>query len=276
MIAGTLITIREGLEAFLIVGILLGYLTKIKRTQFKVHIWIGTLAALAVSVLLAILFQYMAFQFEGAAAELFEAVVALLAVGVLTWMVLWMQRQSRGIKGELEQKADAAVSSGQALALGSLAFVSVLREGVETALFLSALLVTSRDTQLFSGALLGLAISAVITYLLFRSAIRLNLRNFFIVTGIFLILIAAGLIGHSVMALQDIGWLPIGTTIAWNLQGFISNDGLAGRLLHAFFGYEAAPTLLMVAAYALYVIFFGGQFYNAIRQGVSNSPARSA
>ena len=276
MIAGTLITIREGLEAFLIVGILLGYLTKIKRTQFKVHIWIGTLAALAVSVLLAILFQYMAFQFEGAAAELFEAVVALLAVGVLTWMVLWMQRQSRGIKGELEQKADAAVSSGQALALGSLAFVSVLREGVETALFLSALLVTSRDAQLFSGALLGLAISAVITYLLFRSAIRLNLRNFFIVTGIFLILIAAGLIGHSVMALQDIGWLPIGTTIAWNLQGFISNDGLAGRLLHAFFGYEAAPTLLMVAAYTLYVIFFGGQFYNAIRQGVSNSPARSA
>ena len=276
MIAGTLITIREGLEAFLIVGILLGYLTKIKRTQFKVHIWIGTLAALAVSVLLAILFQYMAFQFEGAAAELFEAVVAMLAVGVLTWMVLWMQRQSRGIKGELEQKADAAVSSGQALALGSLAFVSVLREGVETALFLSALLVTSRDAQLFSGALLGLAISAVITYLLFRSAIRLNLRNFFIVTGIFLILIAAGLIGHSVMALQDIGWLPIGTTIAWNLQGFISNDGLAGRLLHAFFGYEAAPTLLMVAAYTLYVIFFGGQFYNAIRQGVSNSPARSA
>ena len=141
---------------------------------------------------------------------------------------------------------------------------------------MSALLVTSRDAQLFSGALLGLAISAVITYLLFRSAIRLNLRNFFIVTGIFLILIAAGLIGHSVMALQDIGWLPIGTTIAWNLQGFISNDGLAGRLLHAFFGYEAAPTLLMVAAYALYVIFFGGQFYNAIRQGVSNSPARSA
>jgi len=275
MIAGALITIREGLEAFLIVGILLGYLTKIKHTHLKVHIWIGTLAALAVSILLAILFQFMAFQFEGMAAELFEVTVALLAVGVLTWMVLWLQRQSRGIKGELEQKADAAISSGQAFALGSLAFVSVLREGVETALFLSALLVTSRDMQLFSGAALGLAISAIITYLLFRSAIRLNLRNFFIVTGLFLILIAAGLVGHSVMALQDIGWLSIGTTIVWNLQGFISNEGLTGRLLHAFFGYEAAPTLLMVAAYALYVIFFGGQFYNAIRQGISNSPTHS-
>lgn len=274
MIAGTLITIREGLEAFLIVGILLGYLAKIKRAQFKVHIWIGTAAALFVSILLAILFQYMAFQFEGTSAKIFEAVVALLAVGVLTWMVLWMQRQSRGVKGELEQKADEAISSGQAFALGSLAFVSVLREGVETSLFLSALLVTSRDMQLFPGAILGLVIAAGITYLLFRSAIRLNLRNFFIVTGIFLILIAAGLIGHSVMALQDIGWLPIGTTIVWNLQALISNEGLAGRLLHAFVGYEAAPILLMVFAYALYVVLFGGQFYNAIRQGVSRPVMR--
>src|SRR3972149_5354708 len=129
MIAGTLITIREGLEAFLIVGILVGYLTKASRPQFKVHVWIGTVAALAVSALLAILFQYMAFQFEGASAKIFEAIVALLAVGVLTWMVLWMQRQSRGIKGELEQKADEAISSGQAFALGSLAFISVVREG---------------------------------------------------------------------------------------------------------------------------------------------------
>jgi high-affinity iron transporter len=274
MIAGALITIREGLEAFLIVGILVGYLTKIKQARFKVHVWIGTAAALMVSVLLAFLFQYMAFQFEGTSAEIFEAVVALMAVGVLTWMVLWMRRQSRGIKGELEQKADEAISNGQAFALGSLAFVSVLREGVETALFLSALLVTSRDMQLFPGAILGLVIAAVITYLLFRSSIRLNLRNFFIVTGILIILIAAGLIGHSVMALQDIGWLPMGTTIVWNLQAIISNESLAGRLLHAFFGYEAAPTLLMVFAYALYVVLFGGQFYRAIRQDISKPVMR--
>jgi high-affinity iron transporter len=185
-----------------------------------------------------------------------------------------MQRQSRGIQGELEQKADKAISGGQAFALGSLAFISVLREGVETALFLSALLVTSRDMRLFPGAILGLVIAAVITCLLFRSSIRLNLRSFFIITGIFLILIAAGLVGHSVMALQDIGWLPMGTTIIWNLQGFISNESLTGKLLHAFLGYEAAPTLLMVFAYALYVVLFGGQFYNAIRQGVSQLMVR--
>jgi len=157
MIAGTLITIREGLEAFLIVCILVGYLTKVKRPQFKIHIWIGTAAALIVSVLLAFLFQFMALQFEGTAAELFEAIVALLA-----------------------------------------------------------------------------------------------------------------------MALQDVGWLPIGTTVAWDLQSFIPNEALTGRLLHAFFGYEAAPTILMVFAYSLYALFFGGQFFIAIRQGASNLPARFA
>lgn len=267
MLAGSLITIREGLEAFLIVGILLGYLTKIKQPQFKAYVWIGTGAAVAVSVLVAVIFQSLAIQFEGEAAELFEAIVALLAVGVLTWMVLWMQRQSRTIKGELEQKMDAALSSGQARALAGLAFISVLREGLETALFLSAVFVAVHDDNPLPGAALGLAVAAGITYLIFRSALRLNLRTFFIVTGSLLILIAAGLVGHSVMALQEIGWLPIGMSTAWDLDWLISNDGLLGRLLHAFVGYEAAPTWLMVIFYAAYVLFFGGQFIRAVRGG---------
>ncbi|MBI3359689.1 MAG: FTR1 family protein [Chloroflexi bacterium] len=267
MIAGSLITIREGLEAFLIVGILLGYLTKIDQPQFKVHIWIGTAAAIVVSILLALLFQALAIQFEGRSAELFEAAVALLAVGVLTWMVLWMQRQSRTIKGELEQKVDAALSTGQVYGLASLAFISVLREGLETALFLSAVFVVARDDNLLPGAALGLAIAASITYLIFRSAIRLNLRAFFIVTGSLLILIAAGLVGHSLMALQEIGWLPFATATAWDLGWLISNEALLGRLLHAFIGYEAAPSWLMAAGYAAYVVFFGGQFIATVAEG---------
>lgn len=274
MIAGTLITIREGLEAFLIVGILLGYLTKINQPRFKIHIWIGTVAAILVSILLAVAFQALAIQFEGDTAELFEAAVALLAVGVLTWMVLWMQRQSRNIKGDLEQKVDAALSKNQAFALAGLAFVSVLREGLETALFLSAVFVAAPADNLLSGAALGLALAAGITYLIFRSAIRLNLRAFFIVTGSLLIVIAAGLVGHSVMALQEIGWLPIGTAIAWDTGHLIPNDGLLGRLLHAFIGYEAAPSALMVAAYAAYVLIFGGQFIQAVRGGVPRRELR--
>jgi len=261
MITGSLITIREGLEAFLIIGILLGYLTKIGQPRLKVHIWIGAGAAILISILLTAAFQALAIQFEGAAAELFEAGVALLAVGVLTWMVLWMQRQSRHIKGELEEKVDAALTQGQTFALASLAFVTVLREGLETALFLSAVFITARDDNMLQGAAFGLAVAAGIAYLIFRSAIRLNLRTFFIVTGSFLIVIAAGLVGHSVMALQELGWLPIGTTTAWDLGWLIPNDALSGRLLHAFVGYDAAPSLLMVFAYTTYVLFFGSKFF---------------
>lgn len=265
MITGSLITIREGLEAFLIIGILLGYLTKINQPKLRVHIWIGTVAAVIVSILLAAVFQAMAIQFEGQAAELFEAAIALFAVGVLTWMVLWMQRQSRRIKGELELKIDTALSHGQTFALASLAFVSVLREGLETVLFLSAIFLTARDDKLLPGATLGLVIAAGIAYLIFRSALSLNLRTFFIVTGSFLIVIAAGLVGHSVMALQELGWLPFGTATAWDLGWLIPNEALSGRLLHALIGYDAAPTQLMVFAYLSYVLFFGGKFFLSAR-----------
>lgn len=274
MITGSLITIREGLEAFLIIGILLGYLTKIGQPRLKVHIWIGAGAAILISILLTAAFQALAIQFEGDAAELFEAGVALLAVGVLTWMVLWMQRQSRRIKSELEQKVDAALSHGQTFALAGLAFITVLREGLETSLFLSAVFIAARDENMLQGAAFGLAVAAGIAYLIFRSAIRLNLRTFFIVTGSLLILIAAGLVGHSVMALQELGWLPIGTTTAWNLGGLIPNEALIGRLLHAFVGYEAAPSLLMVFAYASYVLFFGGKFIHTVRSSIPNGNVR--
>lgn len=265
MLTSLLITMREGLEAFLIIGILLGYLTKINQHHLKLHVWIGTGAAILVSALLTVAFQALAIQFEGAAAEIFEAAVALLAVGVLTWMVLWMQGQSRGIKGELEQKVDVTLSQGQAFGLAGLAFFTVLREGLETALFLSAIFGSARDNSLMVGALLGLAIAAGITYLIFRSSIRLNLRTFFIVTGSLLIVIAAGLVGHSVKTLQEIGWLPIGTARAWNIAWLISNDGILGRLFHAFIGYDAAPSVLMVVAYSVYGLAVGAQFIRTLQ-----------
>lgn len=273
MLTGSLITIREGLEAFLIIGILLGYLSKINQRHLKYHVWIGAGAAILVSALLALAFQALAIQFKGTAAEIFEAAVALLAVGVLTWMVLWMQRQSRGIKGELEQKVDITLSQGQAFGLAGLAFFTVLREGLETALFISAVFVSARDNNLLPGALLGLATAAGITYLIFRSSVRLNLRTFFMVTGSLLILIAAGLVGHSVMVLQEIGWLPFGQATAWNLGWLISNDGVLGRLLHALVGYDAAPSVLMVIAYSFYVLAFGGQFIRTLQ---INSQQRNA
>ena len=233
MLAGALITVREGLEAFLIVGILLGYLTKLSQAAYKRYVWAGTAAAVLLSIGLAWAFQVLTIQFEGQSAQIFEVAVALTAVGVLTWMVLWMQRQSRSIKGELEQKVQAALSTHQVYALAGLAFVSVLREGLETALFLSALLFSTGAEGLLPGAALGLLAAAAISYLVFQAAVRLNLRAFFIATGTLLI--------------------------------FIADEGLLGRLLHAFIGYEAAPSLLQVLGYLSYVIFFGSTFWRVVR-----------
>jgi len=266
LLAGLFITIREGVEAFLIVGILVGYLTKIGQGRFRSLVWLGTGAAILVSVVLAVVFQVVAIQFEGRNAEIFEVAVSLAAVGVLTWMVLWMQRQSRTVKSALESKVDLAISQNQAFALAGLAFVSVLREGLETVLFLSALFYTSGKQELLQGSALGLVAAAAIAYLVFASTVRLNLRKFFLVTGVLLIFIAAGLVGHSVMGLQELGVLPASGSPVWDTSAFISDDGLAGRLLHAFIGYQAAPSLPQVAAYSVYVLVFSLGFLDAAKQ----------
>jgi high-affinity iron transporter len=275
MFAGLLITIREGIEAFLIVGILLGYLTKMGQESLKRYVWGGTLVALALSTVLALAAQTLAVQFEGTNADVFEVVVALVAVVVLTWMVLWMQRQARTIRGELEHKVATAISRNQAYALAGLAFVSVLREGVETALFLSALIFTAGQQGLLLGALLGFLAALVIAYLVFRSAVRLNLRAFFVVTGLLLLFIAAGLVGHSVMGLQELNVLPGPIAPIWDTGWLISDDGLLGRLLHAFVGYEARPTLWQAVAYGLYLAVFGATFLRILNPTPAEGPDRT-
>jgi len=273
MLTGALITIREGTEAFLIVAILLGYLARMGQEEFKRYVWGGALVGLVLSAGLAMAFQALAVQFEGTGAEVFEVTVALAAVVVLTWMVLWMQRQARTIRSELEQKVATAVSRDQAYVLAGLAFISVLREGVETALFLSALLFTAGGQGLLLGAVLGLLIAFGIVYLVFRTALRLNLRTFFMVTGLLLIFIAAGLVGHSVQALQELGVLPGFTQALWDTGWLIGEDGLLGRLLHAFIGYEARPTLWQVLAYGLYLVGVGAAFLRGLTPGSTKGQA---
>ncbi|MFQ6617078.1 MAG: FTR1 family protein, partial [Fidelibacterota bacterium] len=230
MLASVLITLREGMEAFLIIGILLGYLKKINQAKFNKYIWAGMLSAIVASIFLALAFQALAIQFEGRSAFIFEIVVALFAVCVLTWMVLWMQRQSRTIKADLEHRVDLAISTGSIYALAGLAFISVLREGLETVLFLGAL-VKQSGPGLLPGTILGLAIAAVIAFLIFKTAIRLNLKWFFIATGSLLILIAAGLIAHAVAALQEMEILPVYIKEIWNINSIINEEGFLGSIL---------------------------------------------
>lgn len=263
MAAGILITVREGLEAFLVVGILLAYLRRARAFSAAPYVWGGTAAGVAVSIALALALQALAVQFEGHAAHAFEVVAATIAVPILTYMVLWMQRHAAGLRGALEARAQAALGSGQILALAALAFITVLREGLETAVFLAAL--PPGASGLLSGAGVGLVLAAAIAAALFLGALRLNLRRFFVVTGYLLILIAAGLCAHIFMALHELG-MPAVIEQVWSTKWLLDSESLAGRVLHAFMGYHDEPSLLQVLAYFGYLGFVGRAFHRAVRE----------
>lgn len=252
MVAGIIITIREGLEAFLVVAILIGILAKMgQRDKYK-YIWMGSAAAIAVSIVLAYIIQMLSIQFEGTSSLAFEIVVASLAITVLTYMVTWMHKQSRYLKQQLEKKVSVAVSNNQIWALVLLAFVTILREGIETALFLSAVSSANPGTGLMTGALIGLVIAGIISFLIAKTALRFNLQKFFLITGTFIVVIAGGLAAHVIMAAQELG-LKVLTQIAWDTSWLLPDEALAARLLHAFIGYMAVPTVLQILTYGAYI-----------------------
>lgn len=273
MAAGVLITIREGLEAFLITGILLAYLRKVGQPGLTAYVWTGTGAGIVVSVALALAFQVLAVEFEhGHGAPVFEVLASALAVPILSYMVLWMQRQARTIKAEIEERAAAAISTGHLLALAVIAFITVLREGLETAVFLSALTTRATGSGVMPGALLGLVVAALIAYAYFALTVKLNLRRFFIVTGTLLIFIAAGLCAHIFMALGELG-VPVIVDRVWSTKWLLDSESLAGRILHAFIGYHDEPNLLQVLAYFGYLGGMGYAFFRAVR-GSSRAQVR--
>ena len=253
MFAGILITLREGLEAFLVVGILLGILSKMQQNDKKKYIWWGSGAAIAISVLIAYLIQLLSIGFEGTNAEVFEIVVAAVAIAILSYMVLWMNKQSKNLKSNFQKQISSALKQNQMWGLVLLAFVTIIREGIETALFLTAVNSSAKGSGLMLGAFVGLIIAALLSFLLVKAAIRLNLRLFFLITGSMVVVIAAGLASHITMALQELGVVPFHNVIAWDLSSLISDDSLLGKMLHAFIGYVAAPTVLQLLIYALYI-----------------------
>lgn len=261
MFAGILITIREGLEAFLVVGILLGYLTKLKQQQYFKYVWAGSLVGILASTLIAYAFQILKIELKGVAAEVFEVSVAVIAIAVLSYMIVWMQKQSKDIKGNLQSKVNNALSKKQVWGIAVLAFVTVIREGIETALFLTAV----TGDGLLIGAVIGLILAAVMAVLLFKSTVKLELKKFFLVTGLLLIFVAAGLVSHSVHALGELGIVPQIVEHVWNFEWVISNASLLGRLLHAFIGYESSPSLMQAIAYSGYLLVIGKIFVNNLK-----------
>lgn len=269
MLASFLLSLREGLEAALIVGIVLGAVSKLGRPQMKRQVWAGVFGAAALSLVAAFILYSVGAMLEGPAEAVFEGFTMLAAAGVLTWMIFWMNRQARGIKGELEAGVRrAGLQTGKA-ALFLLAFLAVLREGIELALFLTATAFTSNAQATLLGALAGLAAAVVLGWGLFAATLRLDLRRFFQVTGVLLILFAAGLVAHGVHEFNEVGWIPSIVEHVWDINWLIPEDSTVGEMLKALFGYNGNPSLTEVLAYAGYfaAIFFGLR--------ASREPARS-
>lgn len=262
MIGSLLITLREGLEAALIIGIILGYLSRVGQRKYFSHIFGGALAGLAASAVAAVLFNILAGGFEGRAEQIFEGVVMVAAVMVLTSMILWMRRQSRSMSTDIQKKVDEAISGGKVWGLVSLAFLSVFREGVEVVLFMSvaaggsegAVMVGSTvQGNSFIGGILGLLTALIVAFILFRSSVKLNLKTFFTVTGALVILIAAGMLAGAIHEFEEAGVIPVIIEHIWDLNGFLNEKGIAGSFLKTVFGYNGNPSLLEALSYAAYL-----------------------
>lgn len=253
MLVSLLLTLREGLEAALIVGIVFGYLRKIGQTQQQGRAaWAGVAAAVLLSAALAVGITLVGAELEGLAEQLFEGTTMLLAVAVLTWMIFWMRSQARYMKMELESKVRQAVQNGAAWGLFALTFIAVFREGVETALLLGAAAFQTSGLETLVGSLVGLGLAAAAGYAIYASTVRLNVKLFFDVTSLLLLIFAAGLFVHGIREFQEAGLLPQIVARMWDTSAIISKESLAGQFLRTLVGYTPQPSLVEVAAYIGY------------------------
>ena len=254
MVPSILLTLREGLEAALIIGIVLGTLNKFNRTELKPVVWLGAASAAGVSLLVAIIFQLVGFAFEGTAEEIFEGITMLLAAGVLTWMIFWMAKHSRNLSASLESEVRLATTEKGKQALFLVAFLAVVREGIELALFLTATSLTAGGLMTLIGAVIGLAASVVLARLLFASLIKLNLRRFFLITNILLIVFAAGLVAYGVHELNEAMIIPAVIEHVWDINWLLDENSFVGGLMKVLFGYNGNPSRTEVLAYITYCV----------------------
>ncbi|MHB2029439.1 MAG: FTR1 family iron permease [Acidimicrobiales bacterium] len=262
MIPTFVIFFREGIEASMIVAILLSYLNRLgQRRHFRDVLW-GVAAALVLVLVGGVSAFELVRHYEGSNVQTyFETATFLVAATALTYMTFWMQRHARSIGEELERRSDLALSTGARAGLGLLAFQAVGREGLETMVFTLAIVFASskqagtpiHGNLLLLGAGLGLALALCVAFAIYRMGAKLNLRRFFQVLGVLLMIFAAGLLADAVENLQQLNWLPFGREVLWNSTGLVSEASNTGDVLHSLVGYADRPTLLQVALWTAYV-----------------------
>ena len=262
MFANLLIALREGLEAALVVSIIVAYLVKSGRRDALPKLWLGVgLAALIPLVAGAIMsWGLKTLTFQGQ--EILGGTLSFVAVGLVTWMIFWMGKNARELKGELEGSLSKSLSAGSSgWGIVWIAVVAVGREGVETALFVWATVRSSIETsamQATVGVIAGLAIAIVLGVLIYQGAVRINLRVFFAVTGYFLVVVAAGIIAYGIGDLQEAGLLPGIMSHAWNLSSYLPDSTSPFHwlyvLLQAMFQFNLQPTVLQVVGWWVYIV----------------------
>ena len=260
--AAFLITLREGLEAALIVAIVMAYLRQLGRVEEFRWVAAGVLGGVFVSLVAGSAVYVAVGELEGKAEQLTEGIIALVAVAVLTWMIFWIRRQARSIGGELRGQVDQALAGGTVFGLAAIVFVGVVREGLETALFLLAVIFDSGAGSTAIGAFAGLAVAIILGYGLYRGGQQINVRLFFKVTGGLIIIVAAGLLSKGVHELQEAGVIGTFKEHVWNISGNpVFGHGTFFDFLKGLFGWSAAPSVEQAAVWALYLFAASWVFY---------------
>lgn len=251
MVAAFLIMLREGLEAALITGIVATYLTQTGRSAWLPAVWVGVFLAIALSLFVGAGLQFASASFPQKLQELFEAAVGAIAVVVLVWMVFWMRRAARSIKAELHGSIDAALASdsGQGWPLIGLVFFAVAREGLESVFFLLAIFQQSTGPEAPAAALAGILVSAALGYAIYAGGARLNLRLFFRWTGVFILIVAAGLFASILANLHEAGLWNALQERAYDLSAVLPESSPLGAVLSGIFNYAEAPSVGQAIAY---------------------------
>ena len=250
-----IITLREGVEIAVVLAIILAYLKQLGQMKETGKVWIGAGAAGLISVLAAvgIFFVLGTTEIEGFQAVL-EGILKIVAVIMLTWMTIWMKRQGGNISGTLKRQIQVALSHGSVWALASLAFISVLREGIETVLFIVGSAQETSALATVSGSILGFSVAAILGYILYRGTHRLPLKSFFTAMSVLLIVMAAGLLSGGIHEFQELHMIPVGIEQVWSTKGLLDQESTIGSLLKAIFGYADSPNLVQVLAYWTYLM----------------------
>ena len=254
MLSTFIIALREGLEAALIVGILVAYIVRTDRRHFLKPLWTGVAAALAATFALGAFLSFTSAELSDRGEELFAGITSFIAVGLVTWMVFWMKRTARTLRNELHGKVDTALTGGP-ISLALVAFFAVAREGLETALFVYTNFQTVGAASTATvGLVLGLTLAVVLGYLIYNRSVKLDLSKFFTVTGVALIIVAAGVLSYGIHEFQELGWIPGVDDFLWDVTPWIAKESILASLLSGTVGFDTTTSFIQFIAWSAYLV----------------------